>query len=55
MSVAECPFTTCFGHIVLLGRDTETDERLGVCDACGEPLRERKGKWMSRDSPYLPL
>lgn len=55
MSVAECPFTTCHGHIVLTGTDAATSEQLGVCDACGEQLRERKGKWMSRDEPYLAL
>jgi len=55
MSVAECPFTNCPGHIVLEGRDATTDERLGVCDSCGETLRLRKGRWMSRDEPYLQL
>ncbi len=54
MSVAECPFTTCHGHIVLEAHDPETtDERLGVCDACGETCGYRKGHWMSRDEPYL--
>jgi hypothetical protein len=55
MSVAECPFTNCPGHIVLEGRDAGTDERLGVCDSCGETLRLRKGHWMSRDEPYLEI
>lgn len=53
MTVAECPFTTCHGHIVLEGHDPETGERLGLCDACGTTLRDRRGRWMSRDEPYL--
>ena len=53
MTVAECPFTTCHGHIVLEAHDPETKEPLGVCDACGTTLRYRKGHWMSRDEPYL--
>ena len=53
MSGAPCPFTTCHGHIVLVGHDEATAERLGVCDACDEPLRYRKERWMSRDEPYL--
>ena len=52
MSVAECPFTTCHGHIVLEGHDPVTGERLGVCDACTTQLRERRGRWMDRDEPY---
>lgn len=48
-----CPYTTCHGHIVLVGHDDATGERLGVCDACDEGLRFRQGRWMSRDEPYL--
>lgn len=55
MTVAECPFTTCHGHIVLEGHDPETGERLGICDACVTTLRERQGRWMTRDDPYLPF
>ena len=55
MSVAECPYTTCHGHIVLEGHDPATGERLGVCDACTEQLRERRGRWMDRDEPYWDL
>jgi hypothetical protein len=53
MSVAPCPFTTCSGQIVLEGHDPVTSERLGVCDTCGTTLRDRKGRWMSRDEPFL--
>jgi hypothetical protein len=54
MAGSPCPYTTCQGHIVLLGHDAETAERLGVCDSCDEPLRQRQGVWMDRDHPYLP-
>jgi hypothetical protein len=53
MTAARCPFTTCSGHIVLERHDDATGEALGVCDACGTTLRYRKGRWMSRDEPYL--
>ena len=48
-----CPYTLCHGTVVLVGHDAVTGERLGVCDACDEPLRHRRGRWMSRDEPYL--
>jgi hypothetical protein len=40
--------------VVLLGHDPDTGERIGVCDSCDEPLRQRQGRWMDRDRPYLP-
>jgi hypothetical protein len=54
MSGHPCPYTTCHGHVVLVGHDPETGEALGVCDACDEALRLREGRWMDRDEPYLP-
>ena len=54
MSGPACPITTCHGHIILVGHDPDTGERLGICDACDETVRQRQGIWMDRDEPFLP-